>query len=153
MVLSVPVSGYSTQAPISLDVAAIINNRRIDFWFAAQFNSIENPESSNPLKIFEELDQAAKTVGLRSNKARTMTDNLRLWVYKWRESELITEDQQARALQAIKTSFGDGGLEPRVFHLSEVVGAVQETEPDEYRVKNQSIDAPFVRQILPPKPR
>ena len=151
--LSVPVSGYSTQAQISLDVGEIINNRRVDFWFATQFNSVENPETSNPLKIFEELDRAAKNEGLASKKARTVTDNLRLWVHKWRENELITEDQQARALQAIKTSFEDGGLEPRVFYLSEVVGAVKETEPDEYRVKNQSIDTPFVRQILPPRLR
>ena len=56
----------------------------------------------------------------------------------------ITDEQQARALQAIKTAFEDGALHPQVFYLSEVVGAVKEMEPDEYRVRNQSIDDPIV---------
>ena len=48
-----PVSGYSVQARISLDVAEIINNRRINFWFAAEFHASENADTSNPLRFLK----------------------------------------------------------------------------------------------------
>lgn len=145
-----PVSGYSTQAQISLDIAEIVNNSRIRFWFAGDFNPIENRPNSSPLRIFEELDRAVKNGGLGSVKARNVVDKLRVWVHDWQAKGLIDEDTQARALQAIKTAFEDGGLHPRVFYLKEVFGAIRESEPDEYRVENQSTDDPRIRQILPP---
>ena len=57
---SEPISGYSTQASISLRAASIVNNGRIDVWFATEFNAVDNDDGSNPLQIFAELDTAAK---------------------------------------------------------------------------------------------
>ncbi len=146
-----PVSGYSTQAQVSLDVAEMINDGRIRFWFATQFNPIDNEPRSRPLRIFEELDRAAKTRDVSSEKATNVADNLRAWVNRWEADELIDRETQGRALQAIKTAFEDEGFHPRVFYLSQIVGAAKESQPDEYTVENQQIRGSQVRQILPPQ--
>ncbi len=146
-----PVSGYSTQAGISLDVAELINNRRIRLWFAAEFNPIGNADTSRPLWIFEQLDRTAKTRDAESTKARNTAAKLRAWVALWEANGFIDREAQGRALQAIKTALDDGGFHPLVFHLAGIVGAMKGEEPDEYWVENQSLDDPRVRQILPPK--
>ena len=53
----VELSGYSTQAKISLRVAELVHHGRLDLWFSREFNPIDNEPGSNPLKIFEELLQ------------------------------------------------------------------------------------------------
>jgi hypothetical protein len=53
-----PAGGSSTQAKISLDIAALINTNHINLWFASEFNPIRNQETSNPLLTFRELDFA-----------------------------------------------------------------------------------------------
>ena len=150
MILAEPVDGYSTQAQISLDVAAIINNRRIRFYFAAEFNSIENAPTSNPLQIYDELDRAAKVEHHASWKVRTLIESLRQWVRIWENNGFIDQDTRARAMHAIKTALERGACRPLVFYLSGVVGAERGSEPDEYKVENLSLDDPRVRQILPP---
>jgi len=148
-----PISGYSTQAKISLEVAELINNSRLRFWFATEFNPVDNDPRSNPLHIFDELDRAAKSKDDRSRKASSVADNLRAWVSIWDVKGLLpTGEAQAEALYAIKMAFEDGGFHPRVFYLSEVVGAITEAQPDEYRVENEPFAGPLARvlRILPP---
>lgn len=144
-----PLNGYSTQARISLDVAAQINNGRIRFWLAADFNPLDNDPSSNPLRIYEQLDRAAKVRDPGSEKAANVLANLRAWVQRWHSRGLIDRDTQARALFAIRSAPDDGGFRPSVFFLASVVGWNREEQPDEYTVENHPINDPSVRRILP----
>ncbi|MBI3694072.1 MAG: hypothetical protein HY238_04430 [Acidobacteria bacterium] len=143
------VSGYSTQAQVSLDIAEIINNRRIRFWFAAEFNPIENDPTSRPLCLYEQLDRAFKNQDPDSAKACSIADNLRVWIQRWAADGLIDADAQARALFGVRTAAADGGFRPVVFFLAGLNGVIREEQPDEYRVENQPLDAPNVHRILP----
>ncbi len=144
-----PVSGYSSQASISLDVARMINNGRIRFWFAGEFNPIDNQATSNPLRIFEELDTAAKR-RTRNEKTAEVEAKLLVWVAKWHKDGLVDDDARAEATHVITTALETGRFRPVIFYLKSVIGAVKEAEPDEYRIENQPVDHPNVRQILPP---
>lgn len=143
-------SGYSTQAKISLGVAEIINNGRIRFWFAREFNPIGNDVSSNPLRIFETLDAATKRKDRGVAKVAGIQDSLKAWVTGWEQRGLVDRRAQGEALQAIKTAFEDGGLAPRVFYLDQVVRASKEAQPDEYTIENEPVVGGSARQILPP---
>ena len=143
-------SGYSTQAKISLEVAALINNGRIRFWFAREFNPIGNDVSSNPLRIFETLDAATKRKDRGVAKAGQIQDSLKAWVARWEQRGLVNRREQGEALHAIKTAFENGGLAPRVFYLDQVVGASKEAQPDEYTIENEPVVDGGARQILPP---
>ena len=149
-VLAEPLSGYSTQAVISLEVASIINTGRIRFWFAREFNPIDNDVGSNPLRIFETLDTATKRGDRSAAKVEEILDNLKAWVHGWEQQGLVDRRRQGEALQAIKTAFEDGGLAPRVFYVDRVVGAWKESLPDEYRIENEPIVDGCACQILPP---
>lgn len=144
-----PISGYSTQAQVSLVVAEIINNGRLRFWFAADFNPLENAPTSNPLRLYEELDRAAKKHDIHSDKTSSVGDNLRAWVHRWQADGLIDREAQAHALFAIRMALDEGGFRPVVFFLEGLMGVMREAEPDEYRVENQPIEAPNVRRIVP----
>ena len=153
MRLASPVSGYSTQAAVSLQVADIINNGRIQFWFATEFNPLDNAATSNPLRIFAELDEAAKRRRVDSEKVQSVAANLRAWIADMERKGLIDRDTQARALFAIKTAAEGGGFEPVVFYLEGIVEAVRGSEADEYWAENLSWSGnQRVRQILPPLP-
>lgn len=149
-VFAEPLSGYSTQAAISLKVAAIINNRRIGFWFAHEFNPIDNDVGSNPLRIFETLDRATKRKDRSAAKVEKILDNLKAWVHGCKQQGLVDRGKQGEALQAIKTAFEDGGLAPRVFYVDRVVRAWKGSLPDEYRIENEPVVDGCARQILPP---
>ncbi len=151
MSLASPVSGYSTQARLSLEVARIINNGRLRFWFSAHFNPLDNPPASNPLLIFAELDKAAKGAGMKSVKASSIAHNLRAWIADMARKELLDPEKQGRALFAIKTVSEWDGFQPVVFYLARIVESLRESGPDEYRAENLSwSEDPRVRQILPP---
>ena len=145
-----PLSGYSTQARISLEVASIINSGDIRFWFAREFNPIHNDSGSNPLRIFETLDGAAKRGDRSVAKVDDIQDNLKAWVNGREQRNPADRQKQGEALQAIKTAFEDGGLVPRVFYLDSVVGAWKELQPDEYRIENEPVVGGRAHQILPP---
>ena len=83
---SEPISGYSTQASISLRVASIVNNGRIDVWFATEFNAVDNDDGSNPSQIFAELDTAAKAGDYNARKVLAITDSLKAWVQLWEQT-------------------------------------------------------------------
>jgi len=128
----------------------IINNRRIRFWFATDFNPLENDPSSRPLCIYEQLDRASKNQDPDSSKARSIADNLRVWIERWAADDLIDDDAHARALFAVRLAAVDGGFRPVVFFLAGLHGVViREQQPDEYRVENQPLEAPNVHRILP----
>ncbi|MBI1357916.1 MAG: hypothetical protein GC160_26560 [Acidobacteria bacterium] len=80
--LTSPLSGYSTQAQLSLRVADLINNGRIRFWFATSINPPDNELSSNPLEIFAQLERVARR-GKRAEdyeKISSLTARLRSWI-------------------------------------------------------------------------
>ncbi len=148
-ILLEPTSGYSTQAQVSVEVAEIINNSRLRFWFASDFNPLDNDMRSNPLCIYDALDRAAKRQEASSPKAADIAAKLRRWVHEWRAQGLIDQETQARALLVIKIAPDDGGFEPVVFYLAGLTGVIREDQPDEYRVENYPIYEATVRQILP----
>ena len=143
-------SGYSTQASISLRTASIVNNGRMNVWFATEFNAIGNHDRSNPLQIFAELDTAAKAGDYNARKVLAITDSLKAWVQLWEQKGLIDRLSQGRALQAIKTAFDEDGFNPRVMYLDAVEGAEKKEQPDEYLAENELIEGGKLRQILPP---
>ena len=149
-ILFEPTSGYSTQAQVSLEVAETINNSRLRFWFASDFNPLDNDVRSNPLWIYDALDRAVKRRETPSPKALDIAAKLRRWVHEWRAQGLIDPETQARALLAIKVAPDDGGFEPVVFYLAGLSGVIREDQPDEYRVENYPIYEANVRQIVPP---
>ena len=148
--VSKSINGYSTQASISLRVASIVNNGRIDVWFATEFNAVDNDDRSNPLQIFAELDRAANVRDYDARKVLAITDSLKAWVQLWEQKGLTDRLSQGLALQAIKTAFDEDGFKPRVMYLDAVEGAEKKEQPDEYRVENELIEGRKLRQILPP---
>ncbi len=147
---SEPISGYSTQASISLRVASIVNSGRIDLWFATEFNAVDNNDASNPLQIFVALDTAAKAGDYDARKVLAITHSLKAWVQLWEQKGLVDRLSQGRALQAIKTAFDEDGFKPRVMYLDVVDGVKKREQPDEYLVENELIERGKLRQILPP---
>jgi hypothetical protein len=143
-------SGYSTQAAISLEIASIINNGRIAFWFSTEFNPIHNSPASNPLKIFEELDRSAKTQEYYTGKAASVAANLRWWVHMFTMKGLIYHGERARALYAIKVAQQTHGFFPRVFYLKDVRGATLREQPDEFSVENEPATGGAARRVVPP---
>jgi hypothetical protein len=149
--LTEPVSGYSTQARLSLEVASLINNGRIRFWFATEFNPIHNESGCNPLRIFDQLDRAAKKGDEGSAKAQSVAANLRACVALWEARGLIDRDTQVQAFWLIRTASDASGFRPAVFFLNGVVGAEKGGQPDEYWVGNEPIGGERSHQILPPQ--
>ena len=154
-------SGYSTQAAVSLQVAELINGNRLNFWFAKDFNPIENLSTSNPLWIYDQLDRACKT-GRHNAKSEDVEGNLMAWVLAQRVASaplpsnvgcgegLRKRQFIGEALAAIIDALGSGGFEPRVFYLHGVTNATRESQPDEYHVTELEIASSIVHQILPP---
>lgn len=142
-----PASGYSTQANISLDIAALINSNQIHLWFASEFNPIRNRDTSNPLLIFRELDFAGKT-GEQTQKSRNVEANLYLWVNQCERLGLIQRDVRAAATFAVASALGAGTFRPILLRLLNVV-AEEKSEPDEYLAENVSLDDPSLCRLIP----
>ena len=142
-----PASGYSTQAKISLDIAALINSNHIHLWFASEFHPISNQENSNPLLIFRELDFAGKT-GEQTQKSRNVEANLYLWVNHCEQLGRIQRDVRAAATFAVASALGAGTFRPILFRLHDVV-AEAKSEPDEYLAENVSLDDRSLCPLIP----
>ncbi len=142
-----PASGYSTQAKISLDMAALINRGHINLWFASEFNPMRNQESSNPLLIFRELDHTGKT-GVHTEKSRNLEANLYAWVDAFERLGRIERDVRAAATFAVASALGRGDFLPVLLRLRKLV-AVAKSQPDEYLAENVPLDGPSVCQLIP----
>jgi hypothetical protein len=145
-----PASGYSTQAQISLDIAALINDNRIHLWFASEFNPIRNHDASNPLLIFRDLDIVGKT-GEHSDKSRNLEANLYLWLERFEKLGRIGRDVRAAATYTITQALASGDFRPFLFRLHGL-DAERKPEPDEYQAKNVSLDSPNLWQLIPDRP-
>ncbi len=143
-----PLSGYCTQAAVSVRVAETINNGRLNFWFATEFNPIENEERSIPRRIFALLDDAAKT--REPNwKSEDVAGNLLGWVDKLHD---LGEDKKARVTSLITEALHKGTFRPRVYYLDNIVRTEKGGQPDEYVAWNRSLKDPRIDQIPPPPP-
>ena len=143
-------SGFSTQARISLRIAKLIHHDQINLWFSQEFNPILNDIGSNPLKIFEELDTVSKKRE-RIGKARSVERNLIKWVRDMSRQGDIDDAALITATGAIRGALESGGYGPVVLHLREIESAEEMGEPDEFRIAGQNLsDGRRVKQILPP---
>lgn len=129
-----PLSGYSTQARVSLKVADLINNGRLRLWFATAMNPPDNDLSSNPLEIFAQLERAADRGKRRDDfaKIQSLLANLRYWA-------LTADAEGAREAMMLIREVEDGRAEL----LQPVMLELRNTTPDrhvvgdEYIVENQ----------------
>ncbi len=141
-------TGYSTQASISLAVAELINNRRINFWCASVINPRDNNLSSNPLAIFAQLSRFLHGGLLKPDvdKAETLEANLMGWVYQM-HPHMVNDDLRNQALAMIGESFREKNFEPRMFRLSDLMDVRERDEPDEFVVPNEPVEGQHVRTI------
>lgn len=136
--LTGPLSGYSTQARISLMAADLINNGRIRLWFATSPNPPDNDLSSNPLAIFAQLERVADK-GKRAQdygKVQVLLGHLRAWILGCLAAD---GDGAKQALDLIR-EVEDGRLEllqPIMLELRNTVPD-QHIVGDEYIVENQA---------------
>lgn len=143
-------SGFSTQARISLGIAKLIHQDHINLWFSQEFNPILNDIGSNPLKIFEELDSASKRRE-RIGKVRSVERNLIKWARDMSRQGDIDDAVLIAATGAIRSALESGGFAPVVLHLREIESAEEMGELDEFRITGQNLtDSRRVKQILPP---
>ena len=147
--LGEPISGYSSQAQISLDIASTINHGRLRIWFASQFNAIENPERSNPLRIFEELDRANKSHSDAGKPSSTRVE-LEAWITKWYGENKIGDQAYGKAIDILGEALLKGRYEPVVLYLDGVDGAEKMQFADEYLLPDARLGEAGVRQLLPP---
>jgi hypothetical protein len=143
-------SGYSTQAKISLRVAELVHHSRIDLWFSREFNPIDNEPGSNPLKIFEELDRASKE-GARGAKTRSARKNLVKRVPDLAGRGEIEDSILTQATAAVGAALESAAYGPAVPRLKPIDCAARRAEPGEYRASGRSLrQREHLRQLLPP---
>lgn len=132
-----PLSGYSTQARISLEVADLINNGRIHFWFATSINPPDNDLASNPLEIFAQLERIVDR-GKRPedfDKVQSLLGRLRYWAL----SALDANPDRVRQAMMLIREVEDGQLEllqPKMLELRNITPDSYQGR-DEYIAKNQ----------------
>lgn len=144
------ISGYSTQAKISLRIAELVHQGRIDLWCSREFNPIHNTPSSSPLRIYYRLDCASKRHA-PNRKTTSVERNLVRWVRETENRGEIDRATMIQALQAIKSALESGEYSPVVLYLKDIEYPEPMGEPDEFLARGQSLhETRNVWQILPP---
>ncbi len=148
-----PLNGYSAQARISLEVAELINNGRLRFWFATSINPPGNELSSNPLEIFALLDRATNRsrLGADAEKVESLLYNLATWVF---EAQGFGASNANQAALVIREACGGQRdlLEPAMFELRDVIpdrcfGDDEFTVENEPISKHQLVDSYSLRRL------
>ncbi len=132
-----PLSGYSTQARISLLVANLINNGRLRLWFATAMNPPDNDLASNPLEIFAQLERIVDR-GKRPedfDKVQSLLGSLRAWALSDRHANPNRVGQALMLIRGVE----DGQLEllqPKMLELRNITPD-RHMGGDEYIAENQ----------------
>lgn len=134
-----PLTGYSAQARISLEVAELINNGRLRFWFATSINPRGNDLSSNPLEIFAQLERVTKRSQLKADaeKVQSLLSNLATWVFEAQSAGESNANQAALLIRDASSGQLDL-LEPAMYELRDIIPERCYGD-DEFTVENEPI--------------